>query len=430
MKQKLLLTLVLLTAALTAAAADNFEVDGLIYREILINKVEVAGFSSDAYCDSIVIPETVTYDGNTYTVTAIGQSAFRGRNGLMSVTIPKTITSIRNYAFCNCPDLTSITVKSDNPKFDSRDNCNAIIETESNTLIAGCKNTVIPNTVTTIGSYAFWDCSGLTNIIIPNSVINIERSAFEQCDSLTAVDIPNSVTTIGAFAFYWCFNLKSVTIGNSVTLIGNKAFESCIKLKSLTIPNSVTTIGACAFMLSGLKSVIIGESVKTIGNSAFRYCDGLTSVRIPNSVTDIGTTAFADCNYLKSVIIGNSVTSIGDRAFNLCYQLVNVTSLALDAPAINSDTFYSRTYYGTLCVPYASLSTYKEMDYWKDFANIIPIGDLNGDGHLSVSDVAKFVDMILTDSVSIEEYPYADVNGDGRISIGDISALIQLILYE
>jgi hypothetical protein len=125
-------------------------------------------------------------------------------------------------------------VASENTKYDSRENCNAIIETSSNTLIAGCKSTIIPNSVTSIGEYAFEFCTGLTSIEIPNSVTSIGEWAFAGCYGLTSVTIGNSVTSIGSGAFYHCTGLTSVTIGNSVTSIGLSAFESCSGLTSIT----------------------------------------------------------------------------------------------------------------------------------------------------------------------------------------------------
>ena len=153
----------------------------------------------------------------------------------------------------------------------------------------------IPNSVTSIGNYAFSGCSGLTSVTIPNSVTSIGNNAFYSCTGLTSVTIPNSVTSIGNYVFDGCSGLTSVTIPNSVTSIGNYAFRGCSGLTSVTIPNSVTCIG----------------------NNAFRGCSGLTSVTIPNSVTSIGEWAFYGCSKLKTVI-WNAIncTSIGSHAFS------------------------------------------------------------------------------------------------------------------
>ena len=176
--------------------------------------------------------------------------------------------------------------------------------------------------VTTIGYYAFYNCSSLTSVTIPESVTTIGYYAFYNCSSLTSVTIPDNVTTIGEGAFSNCSNLTSVTIPDSVTTIGQDAFSNCRSLTSVTIPDSVTTIGDYAFeSCDGITSVTIPESVTTIGNNAFAYCSSLTSVTIPESVTTIGNGAFAYCSSLTSVTIPESVTTIGNGAFQDCSSL-------------------------------------------------------------------------------------------------------------
>jgi predicted nucleic acid-binding protein len=169
--------------------------------------------------------------------------------------------------------------------------------------------------ITSIGSSAFIDCTGLTSVTIPDSVVTIGETAFYFCTALTSVTIPDSVTYIGGAAFAVCTGLTSVVIPNSVAIIGDKAFAGCTGLTSITIPNSVTTIGGYSFTeCTGLTSIKIGNSVTTIGAKAFAYCTGLTSIKIPASVTSIGGAAFADCTELTSVKL-SSVTTIGDYAF-------------------------------------------------------------------------------------------------------------------
>ena len=166
-------------------------------------------------------------------VTSIGVGAFHNCFGLTSVEIPNSVTSIGYEAFGECSGLESITVAADNSVYDSREGCNAIIETASNTLVAGCKNTVIPNSVTSIGDYAFDDCYGLESIEIPNSVTSIGVRAFSDCRGLTSIEIPNGVTSIGDYAFYECYDLASIEIPNGVTSIGDYAFYRCYDLASI-----------------------------------------------------------------------------------------------------------------------------------------------------------------------------------------------------
>ena len=257
---------------------------------------------------SIAIPNSVT---------TIGDYAFSYCSSLSSITIPNSVTFIDRGAFISCSSITSIIVESNNKVYDSRDNCNAIIETRTNTLIVGCKNTILPHNLTSIGLQAFAGCDGLISITIPNSVTSIGEGAFVGCVGLSSMTIPNSVTSIGERAFGECVGLTSITIPNCITSIGVGVFQNCKTLTNVIIPNSVISIDLSAFYgCSGLTSLTIGNNVTSIGNGAFSNCSSLTSVTIPNSVTSIGSGAFYDCSSLTSISIPNSVTSIGGSAFN------------------------------------------------------------------------------------------------------------------
>lgn len=319
-----ILLLALLLPATAVATPYDIEVDGIYYRTIGSEAIVTSG--ENPYAGDVVIPSTITRGETTFVVSKIDDSAFRFCIDLTSVSIPGSVIDFPGErTFSNCNNLTSITVDSENPKYDSRDSCNAIIETASNILIYGCKSTAIPNTVTAIGPWAFYYNSGLTSVSIPNSVTSIGHGAFYG-SGLTNVDIPAAVTTIGVSAFQNCKSLATVTLGNSLSSIDRYVFFGCNALTSVSIPNTVTTIDESAFCFcSALTALTLPDSLTTIGNNAFNECTSLTSVSIPDAVTTIGESAFWGCSGLMSLSIGNSVDSIGSAAFSFCSNLSNIT---------------------------------------------------------------------------------------------------------
>ena len=203
-----------------------------------ITKIGSVAFSSCYALTDMSLPNTVT---------ALGSWAYSHCRSLTKVYIPKSLTDIGNLALIGCENVTSMEVEQGNPVFDSRDNCNAIIMTATNTLVAGCQTTVIPNTVTSIGRSAFYDCANLTNITIPTSVTTIEEAAFYRCRKLREVEIPDMVTTIGEAAFTLCQGLVSVKIPDNVVSLGKEAFEYCHDIKTLVLGSSLADIGDNAF---------------------------------------------------------------------------------------------------------------------------------------------------------------------------------------
>ena len=210
--------------------------------------------------------------------------------------------------------------------------------------------------------------------------------------------ISYQVTSIGEYAFYECTGLTSVEIPNSVTSIGDNAFAKCTGLKSVEIPNSVTSIGLCAFDgCKGLKSVEIPNSVTSIGEYAFRGCTGLKSLTIGNLVESIGYAAFAGCKGLTSLTIPNSVTSIGDAAFTGCTGLIEITSFANSVPPIGYETFHEVNKSIPVYVPCSLISDYQTASGWKEFTNYQPI--ITGYGSSNDSDHWVFIASPLATSV-------------------------------
>ena len=383
-----------------------YNVDGLSSKDNIIS----VGLFTDTNLETIILPNTVTaiedimkyfffvYDGGRADIEHV-EDEFIGvfPTCLSSITISSSVISIGESVFHDCNALNSIIVENGNTNYDSRNNCNALIEKSTNSLIVGCKNTIIPNSVVSIGSSAFAWCSGLKSITIPNSVTSIGSSAFYNCSGLTSITIPNSVTSIGDGAFNgtaWYNNQPDgllyagkvaysykgempantrISLLEGTLEIAGSAFFGCSGLTSVTIPNSVTSIGSSAFSgCSGLTSITIPNSVTSIGSYAFSGSSGLKSITIPNSVTSIGEWAFSHCGSLTSITIPNSVTSIGDGAFYNCSGLTKVVSKIKKPFTIDASVFPSDIYSNAeLVVPAGTKSLYEAANGWKSFSKII-----------------------------------------------------------
>lgn len=344
---------------------------------------------------------------------------------------------------------------------------------------------IIPNSVTTINSYAFSGCTGLNTVTIPNSVTNIGDNTFSGCLGLTSIEIPNSVQSIGVAAFDGCSGLYSVTIGNSVSYINSYVFRNCSSLTSVSIPNNLTAIGECAFQnCSSLSSVIIPNNVTIIRKSAFDGCSSIISITIPNNVTDIELYAFRSCTSLKSLTIGSGVKNIKSQVFASCGDLTDVYCLSEEVPTTYSDPFNnSFVDFATLHVPAVSIDEYKTTTPWSSFGTIValngddPIGgddpivekcatptityangkvrfasetegveyvptvmvtpnqqlkgdelEIGGTFTVSVYAVKEGFDNSDTATMTINMAQMGDVNADGQVSIADVTSLVNAIL--
>ncbi len=348
---KILLTVLMSTIGFNAYAYDiqveNADGVTIYYNYINDGKdLEVAQPPIE-YSGNIVIPEEVTYMNRTRKVTSIDNKAFMS-DRLISVSIPQSVTSIGSSAFWGCNHLSSVNIS------DIKSWCEiSFYDFASNPLFYAhhlyldgkeIKDLIIPNSVTSIKDLAFEGCSGLTSVTFPNSMTSISYYTFEGCSGLTSVTIPNTITSIEEGAFYGCSSLTSVTLPNSVISIGENSFYDCSALTSVNISNSVTSIG----------------------KHAFYGCSSLTSVNIPNSVTYINDGAFGGCTSLSSVTIGNGVTSIGKGAFG--GDITTVISMIEEPFIIDKLTFNLNTFNNaTLYVPKGSIDKYKSTEGWKNF---------------------------------------------------------------
>ncbi len=421
MKKRLSILSCLLLFAIVAMAQTKL--NGIYYNLDNSNNTAEVTYGDSKYSGDIFIPASISVNGATYSVTTIGNYAFYECTGLTSIRIPNSVTTIGedaffecdgltsieipssvatiesgvfcecdgltsikipssvtkigNWAFSECSELRKIIVEADNPIYDSRGNCNAIIETASNTLIRGSKETIIPNSVTKIGDGAFSECSGLMSFEIPNSVKTIGNDAFFFCEGLLSIEIPNSVTAIGEFAFSGCVGLARIEIPSSVTKIGNWAFSECSGLRGLAVSadnpiydsrencNAIIE-RASNTLIQGCKNTFIPNSVTTIGKAAFFYCDGLTSIEIPNSVTTIEEAAFYGCSNLEKIYMMSSVP-----------------------PAVDRGNFIDTQYESVgLYVPKGSLTAYQTADTWKEFWEIKEF-DITGIDAITVEEIIQ-----------------------------------------
>ena len=260
-------------------------------------------------------------------VTKIGWRAFEGCEDLKALRIPDSVTVVEKNAFLGCSNLESIIVSPGNTSYDSRDNCNAIIEKETDTLVVGCNNTIIPNSVTAIADSAFYLSRGLKGIHIPDSIGSIGARAFYGCKGLKEIRIPNSVREIEEELFRDCSNLEIVLLHSEITKIGYGAFHNCSCLKDISLPDRITAIkGHLFYGCSNLINIHIPDSLTIIGARSFWGCSSLKEISIPNSVTSIGESAFSGCSSLTSMFIPENVGIIGGHAFD--YTSLNSISVS------------------------------------------------------------------------------------------------------
>lgn len=315
-------TVILLTMAVFAlpvSAGYNFAYGG--------DDWSGTGYVGDDFVriDKIFVDEThfvfpSEYDG--IPVTSIGDGAFQDSDAMESIVIPKTIRSIGEGVFAECPYLQKITVEAGNPVYRSEGNC--IIEIETNRVIAGCAESVIPDSATSIGTGAFQNCDKLVSIEIPDTVRQIGNNAFANCDLLRSFTVPANVRSIGEGVFVNCPNLKTLNVD-----AGNSAYfsrDNCVIEK-----DSKTLIAVC----NGFQIPTDG-SVEVIGASVFRNDGSLTQITIPDSVTTIGTSAFAGCTALKKIVIGSGVTYLEPGVFYGCSGLAEISVSA------NNSAYYSQ----------------------------------------------------------------------------------------
>lgn len=381
-KLKHLFTIILLLYA-TFVNADSFLVNGFYYVfSSSSSKTATVTYSpygnADIYIGDLEIPETVTYNGTKYTVTAIGSDAFSKSSKLTKIAIPNTVTSIGQSAFSQCSALTTITIPSSVTSIGKGcfTSCTSLVTailpnniTKIDNMFYNCQaleNVTIPNNVTSIVNNAFYGCVALKSITLPN-IKSIESYTFYNCSSLTGITIPATVTTINTAAFSGCKALKSITIPNSVVKIENFVFNGCTSLKEVNIEDGTSllelgyagyndansqSVGTGLFASCPLEKLYLGRDIKynyekVAGYSPFYDKKTLTSVTIGSSVTIIEYNCFSKCNSLTELVIPQSVTELKHWAFDGCTSLKKLyiqnsdTKLSVAYGSSNSGLFGS-----------------------------------------------------------------------------------------
>lgn len=472
------------------------------------NSVELIGAYSFAYCNSLssaILSDNLTnipdwafgecYNLKTVhlpnNLVSIGEYAFSGCD-LDEITLPQSLESIGFWAFTSsnitslvippnvrelssnsfvCSKISSIVVDEQNPYFDSRDNCNAIISSKSNVLVKGCINTVIPNTVTCIGEDAFANCYDMTELpVIPESVIEVRRNAFmgTQWD----MNLPSGLIYVGNVAYYYngdkesltslvlregtkgitegtfemCTNLTSVILPEGLIHIGNWAFSECASLTDITFSNTIQHIGDNAFDGTPWKDNL-GEGLTYIGKVAYKYKVGNQeniNIIIKEGTVSISSDAFSGITVPITVTLPSSLIEIGGCAFGSCPNIQAIYSYIENPFEINPNTFIylgvgAGSYQFTsaeLFVPKGTKSLYEGTLGWSRFSNIVEMsapagyqmGDVNMNGGIDIGDAVCIVNYLVNKQNTTFNAAAADLNGNNQIDIGDAVMIVNILV--
>lgn len=459
------------------AKGEVFTIDDVNYRVTAPFEVEVGNNSTDVgkahgiapnRTGTLEIKATLTGpDGNEYAVTAIqarafincsgltavslpssiasiGQNAFSGCSSLTSFTLPKSVVSMQNNPFSRCASLKSIRVEDGNPVYDSRNNCNAIIQRSNygDVLVAGFLSTTIPEGITKFGTYAFSGVTGLTSFTFPEGTEQMPTGMFYGCTDLVSVSLPSTLKTIESYAFEDCSSLKSINIPESVTYLNSYVFEDCSSLTSITIPKNVNRIGYSLFWgCTNLETIVVEE-----GNTTFDSRDncnaiiqteinslvaGCKKTLIPSTVTTIGREAFRNQKSLTSITIPGSVDSIAYYAFYYCTSLVEIVSEIKVPFDIPDNVFSGISKEATLYVPAGTKNAYLAKTGWtKYFAQIVEevvLEPIEGETKVTTEGLAE---EDLTDNVVDDIYYNVGDDGydptDGSIVISETTNMGQI----
>ncbi len=496
-----ILTALIAILTFMSSEATTFEADGIWYtitsEQTVCLVIEPSGSGSGAsfvirktYEGDIVIPETVTYGGTTYTVTAVEDGTFKESPKLTSVFIPATVTALGESPFSACSKLNTITVAPENPAYTIVD---GVLYDKAVTTLLACPGTkagaiAIPSTVTTIATAAFHGCASITSVDIPQAVNEIGARAFYGCKKLTSVVVPEGVPCVKDSVFYSCSSMTSVTLPQTITSIGVNAFYHCNLLKTVTLPDAVEEIHERAFNLCySMTTVTTPANLKRIDYRAFDNCSKLKGFNIPASLTLLDSLAFCGCSEMRRIdvaegnavyssidgvlfnkdmttllccpagkigdyVVPESVTTIGDYGFYYCRLLQSLT-LPLSLKAIGNHAFRFCSALKTIALP-PNLETiahdaFSQCPNIKSFLCYAPsVPDIVSstfnannynvplyvpyaalDGYQNATYWRNFAN-ILPISSEVVAGILGDANGDGEVTITDVTVTVNAIIKQ
>ena len=393
MKGKAIVTAVLVMLSAPAVRGETATVGGVTY-DFTSPATATVVLGDDFYAGTLTIPEQV----NGHTVTALSAGAFNGCHSLKAVNLPPTLTTIGDYAFNGCDSLTSI---------------------------------IIPGQVSTIGNHAFALCKKLTTLALPDAVTAIGDYAFFGCSSLTQIDLGEGVASVGYRAFHGCQMMQSIVVAE-----GNTHLKSA---GGVLYTADGATLLAGSRRQSSRRDVTVPSTVRHIAPYACHTLSLTRTLTLPEGLLTIGERAFAGSTLIKEVTLPASLTALGVDAFDGCTALTRVTCEAVDPLPLNGYFspfgFFTDLGRFTLIVPRGASAAYRAASVWRDFGTIIEVGtagvgDVNGDGEVSLADVTALVALVLDEPMPPDYSGRADVNGDGETSVADVTNLTTLIMQQ
>lgn len=396
---KLFISLILASGIWALGLAQSLNFDNLYYLySDTEGEVELTypPVSAPLYSGEVVVPETITADGNTLKVTAVGPYAFANCMELASVSLPSTIKTIERNAFENCTALETIVLPEGVTEIEEGTfyNCTSLKELNIDHVVclgrnalSGCEalsKITLPSTLITIGDGCFKNCTSLQSVVVPEGLQFLGSGIWDGCRSLISVKLPEQLSTIPDYAFRNCTALQNINFPKSLTSIGEYAFNGCDALEAVHFPNAISEIGAHAFSFcSSIKELEIKGDNTILRNYAFGNCLALTSVDL-QGVPDIEDYCFFGDVSLAKVILGEDTYSIGRSAFGGCEKITYIESYAHMPPYLANGSFSDAVYKGAvLTVPKSCYIIYKQTPPWSYFTTIKEMPDASVDGILT-----------------------------------------------